>query len=210
MPSEEPTLDYERRLLLEGDSQVVVSIDEVGRGALAGPVTVGAVLIHPDTPDPPPGVRDSKQLSAQRRARLVPALSAWAQHAVIHVSAHRIDQVGITRALGEGAVQAVRELLALVLDVNATVLLDGKHDYVSPVNGEWPVCNVVRGDAVCASIAAASILAKEARDAIMRELHLEFTHYGWNRNVGYGTAAHRAGIQEWGMTQHHRQTWKLT
>lgn len=210
MSSEEPTLDHERQILLEGNSQALVAIDEVGRGALAGPVTIGAVMIQLDTPDPPPGVRDSKALSAQRRQRLVPELSAWAPHVVIHVSAQRIDQVGITRALGEGAVEAVRELLAAVPSVVAAVLLDGKHDYVSPVDDTWSVFTMVRGDSQCASIAAASIIAKVARDAIMRDLHLEFTHYGWNRNVGYGTAAHRAAIGLWGVSRHHRQTWKLT
>lgn len=210
MPHEEPTLDYERYLLLESDSQVVVAIDEVGRGALAGPVTIGAVLIKSDTPDPPPGVRDSKALSAPRRARMVPELAAWAQYAVIHVSAQRIDQVGITGALGEGAVSAVSELLTFAPNSVATLLLDGKHDYISPVCNAWKVCTVIRGDAVCASISAASILAKEARDAVMRDLHNEDPRYGWDRNVGYGTTAHRAAISEWGASSHHRHTWKLT
>lgn len=210
MPNEEPTLDYERYLLLESGSQAVVAIDEVGRGALAGPVTIGAVMIQTDTPEPPPGVRDSKQLSAKRRARLVPELSVWAKHAVIHVRAQRIDQVGITRALGEGAVCAVRELLASASNSDVTLLLDGKHDFISPVDDTWQVYTVIRGDAVCASIAAASILAKEARDAVMRGLHHDVPHYEWNRNVGYGTAVHRAAIAQWGVTQHHRRTWKLT
>lgn len=210
MSTEAPTLERERALLREGNSRVLIAVDEVGRGALAGPVTLGAVMIHADTPDPPPGIRDSKQLSAKQRALLAPGIAAWARHAIIHVRARRIDQVGISRALGEGAVAAIRELLAWVPNAVATVLLDGKHDYVSPIDSQWPVCTVIRGDAVCASIAAASVLAKESRDAIMRDLHREFPHYGWNRNVGYGTSVHRAAIGQWGANQHHRRTWKLT
>jgi ribonuclease HII len=210
MVTEVPTLDVERQLLREGGSQVLIAIDEVGRGALAGPVTLGAVMVNSETSDPPPGVRDSKQITAKKRAQLVPGITNWAKHTIVHVSPQRIDHVGITRALGEGAVEAVLRILASEPHFVATVLLDGNFDYVSPVDDTWRVCTVIRGDAVCASIAAASILAKEARDAMMRDLHGTSPQYGWDRNVGYGTALHRAAIGQWGVTPHHRRTWKLT
>jgi ribonuclease HII len=210
MVTEEPTLDVERQLLREGGSQVLIAIDEVGRGALAGPVTLGAVKINSETSDPPLGVRDSKQLTGKKRAQLVPGIVNWTQHTIIHVSPQRIDHVGITRALGEGAVEAVLRILASEPQAVAAVLLDGNFDYVSPVDDTWQVYTVIHGDAVCASIAAASILAKEDRDAMMRDLHRTSPQYGWDRNVGYGTALHRAAIEQWGVSQHHRKTWKLT
>ena len=205
-----PTLDLERSLL-DGATRdaVLVAVDEVGRGALAGPVTLGAVCLSASITDPPEGVRDSKAVSQRRRFELVPLIERWAESvAVVHVPAQRIDDVGIVRALGEGAVAAVKE--AAGNRQVRTVLLDGRHDFVSPVDPRWTVRTIVRGDATCASIAAASILAKERRDALMRELHARFPVYGWDRNVGYGTAGHRSAIAESGVSEFHRTTWRLT
>lgn len=205
-----PTLDLERSLLaVNSDDAVLVSVDEVGRGALAGPVTVGAVCVSAKVADPPEGVRDSKAVSQRRRLELVPLIEAWAQSvAVVHVPARRIDDVGIVQALGEGAVAAVKE--AAQDRAVRCVLLDGRHDFISPIDPRWTVQTIVRGDAACASIAAASIVAKEQRDALMRELHRQFPVYGWDRNVGYGTAEHRLAISGNGASEYHRTTWRLT
>lgn len=210
MPASLPGLDVERRLLAETSALMVIAIDEVGRGALAGPVTIGAIAIDARTPDPPAGVRDSKALSAKRREALAPSIRKWALASeVVDVAPDRIDAVGITRALGEGAAHAVRLVVASRSQWDAVILLDGHHDFLSPVEPSYPVHTVVKGDATCASIAAASIIAKVHRDALMRDLHCEFPHYGWCRNVGYGTQEHRRALQQSGVSTHHRRSWRL-
>jgi ribonuclease HII len=206
--STEPTMDLERSLLSSHPSGVVVAIDEVGRGALAGPVTIGAVAVGLDCVDPPSGIRDSKALSERRRRDLCEPIRSWAvEVVVVHVPATRIDEVGITRALGEGAVEATAEIAKQFFA--GSILLDGRHDFVTPIDGRWPVHTVIKGDATCVSIAAASIVAKQERDALMRDLHRSFPSYAWDRNVGYGTAAHRAAITQYGLTAQHRASWNL-
>ena len=209
-----PSLDVERRLLAEASATIVIAIDEVGRGALAGPLTLGAVAINSQTVDAPggvpEGVRDSKALSAKRREDVAPKVQTWALgYAVVDVAPERIDAVGITRALGEGAARAVQEVMASCAPSSAVVLLDGHHDFLSPIDSSHPVHTVVKGDTTCASIAAASIIAKVHRDELMRNLHVEFPHYGWGRNVGYGTQEHRRGLQLAGVSIHHRRSWRL-
>lgn len=210
MPVSIPNLDIERGLLAESSAQVLIAIDEVGRGALAGPLTIGAVAIDVHTPETPDGVRDSKALSAKRRAEIAPQVREWAAASVVvDVPAERIDEVGIVRALGEGAVQAVHAVLANVSCASLIVLLDGHHDFVTPVDDSFFVRTVVKGDATCASISAASIIAKVHRDSLMVDLHDEFPVYGWSRNVGYGTSEHRRAIHEFGVSVHHRRSWRL-
>jgi len=207
-PTTEPTMDLERSLLTTATSGAVVAIDEVGRGALAGPVTIGAVAVDRDCDHPPTGIRDSKALSERRRRDLYAPIRSWAADVVVvHVPASRIDEVGMTRALGEGAAQAATEI-ATRLSVG-TILLDGRHDFVTPVQDRWPVRTVIKGDATCVSIAAASIVAKQERDALMRDLHESFPEYEWRRNVGYGTAAHRSAIALHGPSAFHRRSWNL-
>ena len=107
----------------------------------------------------------------------------------------------------EGAAQAVES----ISDRRAVgcVLLDGRHDFITPVDARWSVRTVIKGDATCISIAAASILAKEERDGLMRDLHVSYPVYGWDRNVGYGTAGHRSAIATHGLTTFHRRSWNL-
>ncbi len=210
MPRSIPTLDVERSLLATSDADMVIAIDEVGRGALAGPVTLGAVIVDSQTADAPVGVRDSKQLSLRQREALAPAVRTWAIAAgVVDISADRIDEVGIMRALGEGAAQAAALVVRTCTRRSPVVLLDGKHDFLTQVDASWRVHTLVKGDETCASIAAASIIAKVHRDAVMRSMHAEFPEYGWDRNVGYGTAAHRAALRDVGVSPHHRRRWRL-
>lgn len=201
-------LDFERSLFTRS-VRSLVAIDEVGRGALAGPVTLGAVLVDLDTAEAPVGLDDSKKLSAKRRGQLVPQIRQWVKrYAIAHVDAPRIDEVGIMTALGEGAHRCIQEIGDI--DDASVILLDGKYDFVTPVAPGYVVRTVVGGDGLCASIAAASVLAKEERDALMRTLHEQFPQYGWHGNVGYGSAAHREAIVEYGACDHHRKTWNLT
>lgn len=218
-----PTLDVERALLSAGGT--LVALDEVGRGALAGPVSVGAVLIDGAVGAPPAGLKDSKLLTALARERLMAPIQAWAAaYAVGHAWPEEIDRWGIMGAL---RLAAYRAMAALRVPVHA-VLLDGNVDYLSPrgvddtlsatttgaddVILRWTAPTVttrVKADRDCAAVAAASVLAKVTRDALMTELDADFPRYGWAANRGYGTAAHAASIAEYGTCRWHRLSWHL-
>ena len=215
--SSPPTLRVERRLLREG-ATVVAAVDEVGRGALSGPVTVGVVLVTSRTRSAPARVRDSKALPARVREDLVPLIQRWAAgYAVAHASALEVDERGVVAALRLAGHRALRSL-ELRPDV---ILLDGAHDYLTapsaPLLVESPdefddlpaVMTVVRADVSCAAVAAASVLAKVSRDALMCELAHQFPHYGWQENKGYATEGHRRALAEFGPTPLHRRTWHL-
>lgn len=203
------TLEYERALLVSECTRII-AIDEVGRGALAGPVTVGAVLIGSHVADPPEGIDDSKKLTAKRRQEFCKHISSWVDGLnIAHVDAARIDEVGIMVALGEGASAAI-DGIGTTNDDTTVVLLDGKFDFLTPVRPGFDVRMVVGGDGRCASIAAASIVAKEERDARMRDLHRLHPSYGWERNVGYGTSDHRDAIKRFGVSAQHRVSWRLS
>lgn len=206
--SKDPTLDFERACFGAGN-EVVIGLDEVGRGAIAGPVAVGAYAVFAGTTEFPAGLRDSKLLSEKRREALAPTLETWGTGAVGFATASEIDAYGITAMLGEAARRALLELHAAGIAVDrAVVLLDGSHDWLSPVlRSPLNVTTRVGADRACASVAAASVVAKVARDALMRDAHEATPHYSWASNKGYGAAAHYAGIAEHGLTEHHRKTW---
>lgn len=202
-----PTLERERQLFADG-ARWVAGVDEVGRGALAGPVAVGVVVVGIGTADPPEGLADSKMLTPSRRNRLEPALAEWcAAHGVGWADPGEIDRVGIVAALG---LAGARALDALEIRPDA-VIVDGNIDWLTPALGASavPVTLVVGGDSTCASVSAASVLAKVARDRHMVALADEHPAYGWSSNKGYGSLAHKAAIAERGTTAHHRLTWRL-
>lgn len=196
-------------------------MDEVGRGALAGPVTVGLVVLRPGTERGVPGLRDSKLLRPARREELVPRVLSWcAAGGVGHASPGEIDALGLTAALrlaGRRALAAVAQQ-GVPPDV---VLLDGRHDWLSVARAPSPgdaaapdwsgtVVTRVRADLTCASVAAASVLAKVERDRIMEELSTGWPQYGWDSNKGYGAPGHRRALEEHGTTPQHRLSWRLT
>lgn len=191
----------------------VVGIDEVGRGPLAGPVTVGAVLVHPSTRSAPTGVRDSKLLSPAARSELAPRLRRWAPAwGLGHASAAEIDTVGIVVALRLAAVRALRALQHPI----GAVLLDGSHDWLGDATGALPefpaagpVITRVKADRDCSSVAAASVLAKVARDDLMLGLAQVHPQYGWAANKGYAAPEHLAALAEHGPTGQHRLSWQL-
>ena len=209
----EPKLTLERRLLRE--HALVVACDEVGRGALAGPVAVGAVAV--DLPRArkrvPQGLRDSKLVPEPRRREVAERAARWVSaSAVGWASAAEIDESGIMRALGRATVRALAELgvQGVVFD-EAIVLLDGNHDYITPERGAGlRVRPVVKADRDCASAAAASVIAKVARDGVMTDLHESLPAYDWARNKGYASPTHRAAIREHGISVHHRASWAIT
>ncbi|MGC1420426.1 MAG: ribonuclease HII [Acidimicrobiales bacterium] len=210
-----PTLEFEERELRHGP---VVGIDEVGRGALAGPVMVGAVVLD-GLRDAPRGIADSKALSASQRERMVPLIEQWASAFAVGIaSAHEIDEWGLRVAL---AVATDRALSQLTLAPRGA-LIDGPVNLLrtSPtmalgdvpprvVWSELPVVTIVKGDQRCATISAAAIIAKVRRDALMRELHEEAPLFGWSTNKGYGSLEHRRSLARYGPTRWHRRSWAL-
>jgi ribonuclease HII len=175
----------------------LAGVDEAGRGSLAGPVVAAAVILPADAVLP--GLTDSKLLTPAARTRLAEAIRAIAvAHAVAAVEAPEIDAMDILRATLQAMASAVRAL-SVVPDL---VLVDG--NVLPPLS--VPAQAVVRGDLLVPAISAASILAKVARDAIMDEWGLRFPVYGFARHKGYGTAAHRESIVQYGPCPIHRKS----
>lgn len=207
--SKEPTLDFEMQAAREGYT-FIIGLDEVGRGAIAGPVAVGAAVVRCDVAAFPAGLRDSKLLSEKKRELISVELPDWMEaSAVGFASAEEIDALGITAMLGQAARRALLELHELGVPVaDCLVLLDGSHDWLSPVlKTPLQVRTQVKADRDCATVAAASVLAKVARDAQMRELSGVHPAFGWESNKGYGSSGHYDAIREQGVTQWHRKTW---
>jgi ribonuclease HII len=210
-------LSHERALLHDG--HVVVGIDEVGRGALAGPMAVGAVVLTSDQPAPA-GLTDSKALTAKKREALVAPLQEWcASYGIGWVSAAEIDEWGLRLALAVAANRAVAQL-----GVTPTyALIDGSFNILTaPLDiplgatppppltyATLPHTVIVKGDTKCAAIAAAAVLAKVARDEVMSELGVADDRFGWRENKGYGAKGHMDAIREFGPTEHHRRSWAL-
>jgi ribonuclease HII len=215
-PTAAPTLRFERELLRSGFAALACA-DEAGRGALCGPVSVGVVVVTEATKPAPKGVRDSKLLAEEERFRLVPHIRQWAAaHAVGMASAAEIDQIGIIAALRLAGHRAIAEL-PVAPDY---VLLDGNHDYLShsgqpslfddqPLGVVPPVMTRVKADLRCAGVAAASILAKTARDALMIDLARDYPEYGWAQNKGYAAPEHLVSLRRLGPSSHHRISWRL-
>ena len=176
---------------------LVAGVDEAGRGPLAGPVVAAAVILRQE--DCPDGLNDSKQLTAARRAMLEVEIKVRALCWGIGVaSVEEIDEINILWATMPAMTRAVE---ALAHDC-AHVLVDGNR---CP-KWRWASTAVVEGDAKCLSIAAASILAKEARDRMMVEAAVVHPHYGWESNKGYGSPMHLAALREHGPTPLHRRS----
>lgn len=208
----EPRLTLERRLLRE--HAVVIACDEVGRGALAGPVAVGAAVI--DAPRSrkriPQGLRDSKLVPEVRRADVAARAASWVSaSAVGWASSAEIDEVGIMRALGLASIRALADLRAHgVVPEDAIVILDGNYDYITPAGAAGLLIRpVIKADRDCASAAAASVIAKVARDALMTGLHDQLPEYNWARNKGYASPDHREAIRAHGISVHHRASWSI-
>ncbi len=178
----------------------VAGIDEVGRGAWAGPLTVGAVVL--DLAAVPAGLRDSKRLSAARREVLAAAVHAHAAVGIGQVPAAELDEVGLPTALRLAARRAV-EALPVGVD---EVLIDGDVDLLAGTR--WRSTTVVGGDDASASIAAASIVAKVHRDAQLRSADPVYPAYGFAAHKGYPTPAHRAALATHGPCPLHRHSWR--
>jgi ribonuclease HII len=193
-----PTLDRERAAW--SAARLLVGVDEAGRGPLAGPV-VAAAVVFPIDADPPAGLRDSKTLSARQRAALFPLIRS---HALVvgvgAASVREIDRLNIRVATALAMHRAITRALRDPRLATRDILLDGLPMKELGYAHEA----LVDGDAHCATIAAAGIVAKETRDTLMRALARRYPAYGWVSNSGYGTAQHLAALQVSGPTRHHR------
>lgn len=195
-----PGPDFRRESeLLANGATYVVGIDEVGRGPLAGPVTAAAVILDPDRI--PDGLNDSKRLTGQRRTELAAELRSVARVSVGHATVAEIDQINILQASHLAMCRAAAGLGV----VPCHVLIDGN---MVPKALAAPATAIVKGDARCLSIAAASIVAKVVRDHLMVDLAQQHPAYGWEHNAGYATKAHRSALAEHGPTPHHRRSFK--
>ncbi|MGR3321847.1 MAG: ribonuclease HII [Pseudooceanicola sp.] len=191
-----PDLSFETAARTRGMIRIA-GVDEVGRGPLAGPVTAAAVVLDPlRIPD---GLNDSKKLTEARRNALAEEILAVAEVSVAHASVEEIDSHNILRASHIAMCRAVAGLSS----APCHVLIDGN---MIPRDLLCPAEAVIKGDARCLSIAAASIVAKVTRDAIMRDLAQHFPGYGWETNAGYPSKSHRAALLNIGVTPHHRRS----
>lgn len=175
---------------------LVAGIDEAGRGPLAGPVVAAAVVFEcePDIK----GINDSKKLDAAKREELFNHITAMSSYGIGIASVQEIDSINILQA----TFLAMRRAFEALKIKPQAALVDGNRAPKIPCK----IQTVVKGDSKSISIAAASILAKVTRDRIMSELAEEHPHYGWEKNAGYGTELHLSGIENHGITPHHRRT----
>ncbi|MBC6440938.1 MAG: ribonuclease HII [Rhodospirillales bacterium] len=176
----------------------VAGVDEVGRGPWAGPVVAAAVILDPTAI--PEGLDDSKKLTARKRDALAEQIAVSAAVGVGIANVAEIDRLNILAASMLAMTRAI-EALAIA---PAHALVDGNR---AP-SLACPVTTIVKGDGRSVSIAAASIVAKVTRDRMMTDLAKRHPGYGWERNAGYGTAEHRAGLERLGLTPHHRRSFK--
>ena len=193
-----PNFKIEQDLIRNGCS-IIAGVDEVGRGPLAGPVTAAAVILNPlNIPD---NLNDSKILSSKKREKLFEQLKSSSAFAVAHVSPEEIDKLNILQASLLAMVNAVTNLKVKPKHI----LIDGN---TVPDRLVGRATAIVKGDRKVLSIAAASIIAKVTRDKLMHDLGSEFPVYGWAKNAGYPTKCHMNAIVKYGVTPHHRRSFK--
>jgi len=209
-----PGLVLERSLVAEG-ATVVIGCDEVGRGAIAGPLGVGVAVLDPTRKRIPAGLRDSKLLPEPQRVALAPRVADWSAASAVGLATNaEIDGEGLTRALGLAGARALVALAAagVALD-GAVVVLDGNWDYVTPglvalgVAVLPRVVTRIKADRDCAIVSAASVIAKVHRDGLMIERHETHPVYNWRSNKGYASRDHYAAIRDHGPCDWHRTTW---
>ena len=192
------------KLVFSTQQGVIAGVDEAGRGPLAGPVVAAAVVLGPDAPA---GLDDSKKLSATRRATLEDGIKGTCHWALGIAEVEEIDRINIFAATMLAMTRAMAALCTRLGGDPEDVLIDGN---LTP-NGRraewcWPARAIVGGDAIEPCISAASIIAKEHRDRLMREAAQRHPHYGWERNMGYGTKEHLAALRAHGPTPLHRRS----
>jgi len=178
---------------------IVAGVDEAGRGPWAGPVVAGAVILnHKKIPE---GINDSKKIPAEKRKILYEKICEHSSTGIGISTVEEIDKLNILNA----TILAMHRAVEMLGNINiAMVLIDGNRG--PKIN--FPIKTIVGGDALCLSIAAASIIAKTTRDKIMQDLSREHPEYGWESNFGYGTKKHQEALAKHGITRHHRRSYR--
>ena len=210
------SLDSERRIFERGN-RFVIGIDEVGRGAIAGPVAVGVSLIDKTNPALeawPEKLQDSKLMTPKSRSEIASPLIEWVSSYAVGFSSNKeIDELGISEALRLAAGSALDELFKdaktrkRIAEDGAVILLDGSQNWLGKVSYGLDVQVQVKADTNCVSVAAAAVLAKVTRDSLMQELDTQNPGYGLAGHKGYASAAHIAALRALGPTDIHRVTW---
>jgi ribonuclease HII len=211
-----PSLDSERRIFERGN-RFVIGIDEVGRGAIAGPVAVGVSLIDKSNPNLdswPEKLQDSKLMTAKSRDEITEPLIEWVSSYAVGFSTNKeIDELGISEALRLAAGRALDQLLQngtsrkAIAEDGAVILLDGSQNWLGKVSYGLDVQVQVKADTNCVSVSAAAVLAKVTRDSMMQELDQQYSGYGLAGHKGYASAAHIAALRTLGPSAIHRVTW---
>jgi ribonuclease HII len=211
-----PSLDSERRIFERGH-RFVIGIDEVGRGAIAGPVAVGVSLIDKTNTALevwPQKLQDSKLMTAKSRSEINQPLIDWVSSYAIGFSSNtEIDNLGISEALRMAAGRALDELFKdvalrkMIAEDSAVILLDGSQNWLGKVSYGLEVNVQVKADTNCVSVAAAAVLAKVTRDSLMQELDQKYPGYGLAGHKGYASAAHISALRTLGPSAIHRVTW---
>lgn len=206
-----PTTLVERELFADG-AEFVIGLDEVGKGAWAGPLVIGAAVLPREVIDSDDGanrlggVRDSKQLSEKKREAMFDVVAAGCAAWSIGAASHReCDELGMNEAQRLAAARALSALGNGFDPQRATAIIDGRWDFVSPHVAR--VVTMVKADASCLTVAAASVLAKVTRDRQMRKLADEHRYWSFVTNKGYPCPKHRQGLIEHGPSELHRVSW---
>ena len=206
-----PTTDLERQLLSSGASSVI-GLDEVGKGAWAGPLVIGAAVLTLDVINASNaqqlmgGARDSKQLSEIKREAMFDHVAATCGSWAIGAASHEeCDRLGMNKAQKLATQRALEQLAHRVDLRSSAAIIDGKWDFVSPHVGR--VVTQVKADASCLSVSAASVLAKVSRDRLMREYASDFPMWSLDTNKGYPCPKHRVALQGYGPSAIHRVSW---
>ncbi|WP_299783802.1 ribonuclease HII [uncultured Marivita sp.] len=193
-----PSFAFEDQLRAAPNTRIA-GVDEAGRGPLAGPVVAAAVVLDPARI--PPGLNDSKALTARKRSALLDLILDQAEVGIGEASVDEIDRINILRASHLAMCRAI----AALPRTPDHVLIDGN---MSPCDLTLRSTPIVKGDSLSLSIAAASIVAKTRRDAIMWDLAQQYPGYGWETNQGYPTKCHKDALRNLGVTPHHRRSFK--
>ena len=211
-----PSLETESRIFERGN-RFVIGIDEVGRGAIAGPVAVGISLIdklNPSISAWPDKLQDSKLMTAKSRTEIAESLAGWVGSYAVGFSTNtEIDQLGISETLRLAAGRALEELFRdavvrkQISQDGGVILLDGSQNWLGKVSYGLEVQVQVKADTSCVSVAAAAVLAKVERDALMQQLDQEYPGYGLAGHKGYASAAHILALRTLGPSAIHRLTW---
>ena len=185
----------------------ILGIDEVGRGPLAGPLVIGAVILPEDEREWFKDLKDSKKLTAKRREQLNEIILQESATGIGWVPATELDQLGISEALKLATKRAVKSVQSLHVPFSQ-IIIDGKVNFLAKTPLEKYVSTCIKADAKIREVSAASIIAKVARDHYMINLAKEYPNYGFNQHVGYGTKTHVAAIYKYGLTPEHRKSFE--